>query len=891
MKINRGSEWNQWDLHIHTPNTKLNDHFRDSEGNKVNQSENEKIWIDYCEMLNNSEIKCFGITDYFSVDNYLYLKNNRKRFGLNDDIILFPNIELRVSGLVTKNKSSVHNHVNVHVIFADTVSESQLSNFLSMLTVNMGDGSIKNFKEHLNELLKSGKFINVPDYSCIKRALTSSLTNNYKEFSLIMIPNGDDGLANTMGTNYNANFDFMKNEVDIIQTINSKDITYYLNDAKNVYGKEYPCVSGSDAHGEEGFLNYDKAKSTWIKAEPTFSGLKSIVHEPKSRVKIRELNPTNLKVDSRIISHIKLPKEDFDNKKIYFNDDMNVIIGGRSSGKSMLLSIIGMKSASISEVKGGNKSYNNLIESKMNDTKLYLKDGSLIDKNLNIEFFYQDKLQEIARNDEERNNFISEILPELSSVNQINNTLLTKKNNLDFSKIIELKDNLKQFKKEYQELQDIDTIISNKANFEGSIAKISMKFTDDEESLITEKTKELSNFELDVEKKDQKIKQLSEIIENPIIKLNDKLSKENRDLLIERIPYLNEEIDKLNKEYKEYIMNSRDVLEKEMRQLNESILSIKKMPIMEKYEESKRQTPELEELNTKLIKEESKLEKRKQLSEDINTISESLENTIAIFLNKIKWDNFKKEINILSENKLSIKYVISIKESILIEILKENFKVNLTIFKESVSGIFKDINNIEEYSQNFEDDFKESLKKLILCDEEKIYKSNSNLEKILSDLVRLNFIMKDFKIEYENQNFDRMSEGKKAFVLLLIKLKIGEQDCPILIDQPEDNLDNRSIAKDLVEYLKDEKVKRQIFIVSHNANVAIGTDSENIIIANENDEENPNPNGVTYYYKNGSLEDENIKREVCLILEGGLEAFRARESRYNFDSIEMNRVN
>ncbi len=127
-----------------------------------------------------------------------------------------------------------------------------------------------------------------------------------------------------------------------------------------------------------------------------------------------------------------------------------------------------------------------------------------------------------------------------------------------------------------------------------------------------------------------------------------------------------------------------------------------------------------------------------------------------------------------------------------------------------------------------------------------------------------------------------MAEGKRAFVLLVLKLERGEENCPLLIDQPEDDLDNRAIVKELVTYLKKQNKKRQVFIVTHNANIVVASDSENVIIANEHDSENSNPNSTKYYYRNGSLENKQIRKSVCEILEGGKDAFKQRESRYNF---------
>lgn len=65
-------------------------------------------------------------------------------------------------------------------------------------------------------------------------------------------------------------------------------------------------------------------------------------------------------------------------------------------------------------------------------------------------------------------------------------------------------------------------------------------------------------------------------------------------------------------------------------------------------------------------------------------------------------------------------------------------------------------------------------------------------------------------------------------------MDFSNKECPILIDQPEDDLDNRSIYKELVEYLKKKKKKRQIIVVTHNPNVVVTADAEDIIVANQN---------------------------------------------------------
>ncbi len=111
-------------------------------------------------------------------------------------------------------------------------------------------------------------------------------------------------------------------------------------------------------------------------------------------------------------------------------------------------------------------------------------------------------------------------------------------------------------------------------------------------------------------------------------------------------------------------------------------------------------------------------------------------------------------------------------------------------------------------------------------------------------------------------------------------LRLDNRTKPLLIDQPEDNLDNKSVFEDLVEDFREIKKKRQIIIATHNPNLVVNTDSEQVIIAKFEDNINAD-NKPKITYISGALENEQIKSEVCSILEGGNDAFIRREKRYS----------
>lgn len=170
-----------------------------------------------------------------------------------------------------------------------------------------------------------------------------------------------------------------------------------------------------------------------------------------------------------------------------------------------------------------------------------------------------------------------------------------------------------------------------------------------------------------------------------------------------------------------------------------------------------------------------------------------------------------------------------------------------------------------------------------------------NVEEVFKSLME-DHLKLHFDIQYKNDHLLQMSPGKKGTVLLILFLELSSAEYPIFIDQPEDNLDNRTIYDLLCKMIREKKQSRQIIIVSHNANLVVATDSENVIVANQIGQSASNRTfGSKFEYVNGPLElsfdrssdptlselrAKGIKEHVCDILEGGLEAFHNRESRY-----------
>jgi len=135
-----------------------------------------------------------------------------------------------------------------------------------------------------------------------------------------------------------------------------------------------------------------------------------------------------------------------------------------------------------------------------------------------------------------------------------------------------------------------------------------------------------------------------------------------------------------------------------------------------------------------------------------------------------------------------------------------------------------------------------------------------------------------YEISYDGVDIRKLSPGTRGIVLLLLYLALDDSDDrPLIIDQPEENLDPKSVFDELVALFIAAKAKRQVIMVTHNANLVINTDADQIIVA----EAGQHPSGglPPISYVSGGLENAAIRKSVCDILEGGEAAFRERARR------------
>jgi len=273
-------------------------------------------------------------------------------------------------------------------------------------------------------------------------------------------------------------------------------------------------------------------------------------------------------------------------------------------------------------------------------------------------------------------------------------------------------------------------------------------------------------------------------------------------------------------------------------------------------------------------------EKEKQLKEKIqqrNNLAEKLKNEYERQKNEIDgaWNNLLNKFSeeqgkvmskILEKREISINGIIDFDLKNFNEKLKEY--LDLRIYK-NLSRDNIGISSRDDY-WNF---IKNRLQDFIEGKDAK--NTKKPLETLFFNLQeRRDYLYVIPQIRFMNKTLDQLSVGQRGTLYLLLQLATNTFSSPLFFDQPEDDLDNEFITKELVNLFKELKLYRQIIISTHNANLVVTADAEQVIIAKNKDE--------CLSYTSGALENNEIIEFVCNILEGGKNAFEKRKNKYHF---------
>jgi len=994
----RGSEWRKWDLHVHTP---------ESHGFSGD-------WDQFKEQLEQADCDVIGINDYFSVAGYKRIQNaiadDELKIG---EKVLLPVVEMRMTDSVQNKNTSTNGatHFNFHIIFNPELRTDDIENFIkSLKSEGTTIGSDYSNKDKLQDKKVS--------FSEVLKSLNED--SKFKNNFLIWLPYDEYGGIDEIDPNSDA---WIKNDFisksDILGSSNKKQIDFFLwkspqkpdgtpkfteQEFEQWFGQKIPCIKGSDSHRHDYPIGKLQDKSSkpiekfcWIKADPTFEGLKQIIYEPEERVYIGEKPPILNKVENNKTNYIKNLKitqasvnhtDDiwFKDISIPFSIELTAIIGNKGSGKSGIADILGL----VGDTHTDKQHFSFLHKDKFLKGKLADKftakivwesDGESDDVRLgadlktenpeSVRFIPQNYFEEltneleISKFQHVLENIIFEYIPDGEKLNKssfeelesykaenVNTAIQDQKNKIQNinKEIIDLEkkkhpDYLKSIegqitKKEIEiaeqnkllgELPNIsnpnndennskqqnniaryntelDTLKSELADKEKDRTTLTIKIEwlkqfkikieqqkQSAEEFLKSHTKEAKEYHLDINKIlkieidcsliDKKIQSYKKELENikvffeSLESIQARAAESNNESIVYKISLLKnqlkDETDKLTGEEKAYQKNEQ-----------------RKKSIQEKIQELKgnSESPSLESLsfleNEKIFITEGLIPALKEKREA------RLEKTLEIFRKKCEiidlYNSFKISVDkkIYQNQGLLEDYDIKIESSFS---LNSNFFSDfLSYINQRKSGCFQGAEKGESKIRSIveDSDFRDAdnIKALLTTIIDSLEDNNAEISEQVNKeklslfydfLFSLDYLSPKYELKLGGKALGQLSPGERGALLLIFYLMIDKEEIPLVIDQPEDNLDNESVYNMLSKFIKQAKNKRQIIMVTHNPNLAVGADAE-LIIHVSIDKTNRNK----FSFISGSIENPEINQKIVQILEGTKPAFDKRKLKY-----------
>ena len=924
MESTKGSEWRRWELHIHTPDTQKNDSFTGSSS----EEKWEKYYQDISTYVGSGDdplkaVAVIAITDYLSIDNYKkVIADNKLPSSVK---LVLPNVEMRIQPIANDSP------INIHFIFNPDIISSIESRFFSKINFRY---SSTTFSASHSELIRLGKTIDstledsaaykkgieqfVPSFDKIQEVFLND--RELRDNTIIFVSNSStDGVSGAV--NHSDYLDGFQGDsqlkafrqsiykfVDGIFSATPSDIKYFLGKKSNCpvetvvkeCGSLKPCVHGSDAHKNEEIFEPDQQKYCWIKADPTFNGLKQILYEPEERVKISQTLP-DYKAEYYVIDKVEFIDEDFQDAPINFNENLTCIIGGKSTGKSILLHNLAnaIDPLQVKEKEEKSSSINKNIQNISVTWKDGKKDESR--KIVYIPQTYLNRLSDAKESTTEIDRIIQDIVwidaEAKSTYTSMLQSIKDYKSTLNMS-ILGLIENHKEINSVREDKKEI----GDQEGIEAQIEKLSSRKD------ILSNELDLSKYDLDLYEKT--VFEISTLKEQILLLQKDLAFLEEIDSLVEKR--------KLNYSFSSDTQNLIDITMNKAVEAADTIWESSKHTILTNIStglnEKENQQNELfeirdslkskiqdnkviTEISNNIQQENDKLKNLKMLEEKEKSLVEKENkyiNDISLCIEKFKkfHTEYAETVNSKPEFRSS-----DLEFSVCVPFKKEAFLDKISRLLDNRSIIFKETISIDEFTEaQYSQDFLKDIICKILNDQLQPKKGN-NKESVIRDICDDWFEIK-YNVQMDNDTIDVMSPGKKALVLLKLLIDLADSKCPILIDQPEDDLDNRSVFKDLIPFIKKKKKDRQIIIVTHNANVVLGADAEEVIVANQQGSNVPNKkfrfeyrsgaieNNMPVYTDDGTIEQgilnsRGIQQHICDILEGGESAFELRKNKYH----------
>ncbi len=903
----RGSEWRKWDLHAHSP---ASHGFSGS-------------WDQFETQLKNADCEVIGINDYFSVAGY---KRTRERIDSGDlDIgnkAILPVVEFRMRDVLQNRHANTGVNINFHVVFDSAIQATKIETFLRSLEV---DGA------QIADNYDDSKYLRETAKVYMEKDVVGKLVDNpdFKDKFLVMLPYDEYGGIGDIDPETD---DWVKRgfirKAHILGSSNRNQIDFFLwRSPKNDEGKDKfsieqfakwfaskkPCIKGSDSHDHTypiGRLRDRDSnaiqKYCWVKAEPTFEGLKQIVFDPESRVAIGEQQPVE---PTNVIEHmtfnippgaqVSVIQDDNTSKDepfcfggvkgtYSFSPYFNCFIGGRGSGKSTILNFLGQYASDPSS----SRSFWERLQPTFDtlDPSIFSFDG--VER---FEFIGQSEVESFATDKEvftaaiyERADILSEgrlaenetaLREHLKSIRGFESVVENTRAALDAqAKQTKEKKTLEQSKKiiESKDYADVVALIAQKSADRQDLASWRSAIWSLRESLLALAQEHRIPEDLvdedgdaastESREEDSPAEEYTEAHANALATIDSilvSLDASNFEHLATREGTLHGEIEKHEEELSSLLQNAG--------LSPENIIQAKSatQQLVRIDDELKKRQRRIDEL-TKALGEYSdtlgrantlKAEYESVITAAIQPLAKTLEDQVsnsegedikAIGLTYF-FDEARAWQDIADETYK--KFAADHGDGARPDMVKSYIVENRSMFTKTHTDIANELEkepNQAGYLRFLRDVFSDDLKYREFC--------------IVRD-ARMNDVAtyKRIQVLYDGRDIERASFGQKCTSVMVILLLFGNY--PLIIDEPEAHLDSALIANYLVPLIKRKKTNRQIFFATHNANFVINGDAEKIFILS-------NTTGVTEITET-TIEDVD-NRDRLLKLEGGREAFRKR---------------
>lgn len=157
-----------------------------------------------------------------------------------------------------------------------------------------------------------------------------------------------------------------------------------------------------------------------------------------------------------------------------------------------------------------------------------------------------------------------------------------------------------------------------------------------------------------------------------------------------------------------------------------------------------------------------------------------------------------------------------------------------------------------------------------------IEEQTTSVKELYDFMFSLDYFEPKYELRLDGKNLNQLSPGEKGLLLLVFYLHLDKENTPLIIDQPEDNLDNDSIFKVLARCIREAKKNRQVILVTHNPNLAVGADAEEVVYVKLE-----KANNYNFIFESGAIEESLINKKIIKVLEGSRPAFVQRRLVYN----------